>query len=82
MKRIFIIAALVTVLVGCSSHSAAHKALTAAGYSDIRTTGYAGPFACGEDDSFSTGFIATNPKGERVEGVVCSGFLKRGTIRF
>ena len=39
-------------------------------------------FGCSEDDTFSTKFSATNAKGERVGGAVCSGWLKGSTIRF
>ena len=61
----------------------AEQALTAQGFTDIQTTGYAGPFACSKDDFYSTGFIATNPQGQRVKGVACSGFFfKSTTIRW
>lgn len=41
------------------------------------------PFQCGEGDAFSTGFRATNPSGERVEGTVCCGRWRKGcTVRF
>lgn len=32
--------------------------------------------------AFTTGFVATNPQGMRVEGVVCCGWLKSCTVRF
>lgn len=31
---------------------------------------------------FQTGFVAKNPAGKRVEGVVCCGVLKACTVRF
>ncbi len=65
----------------CSSPNDARRALTAAGYTKIDITGYE-VFGCGDDDTFSTGFVATNPAGQEVSGVVCSGWFKRGTIRF
>lgn len=69
------------VLAGCSDSDTAIKALKGAGYTDIRTTGYSW-FACGEGDSFSTGFVAKGPTGVKVEGAVCSGLLfKNSTIR-
>ncbi len=52
------------------------------GFTNIRTTGYKW-FACSEDDWYHTGFIATNPQGMEVGGVVCSGFFfKNSTVRF
>lgn len=69
-------------LGGCTNNSDAYRALDNAGYSDIKTTGYSW-FACGQDDWYSTGFTATNPKGKVVSGTVCSGvFTKGATIRF
>lgn len=78
-KTILIIAVL--LISGCSSSNDAQKALKAAGYTDIQTHGKAF-FACSKDDTFATKFSATNSKGERVSGAVCSGWLKGSTIRF
>ena len=81
MKRIFLIV-LTIVLCSCSSSKDAKKALSAMGFTNIRTTGYKW-FACSEDDWYHTGFIATNPQGMEVGGVVCSGFFfKNSTVRF
>ena len=83
MKKLALIAILALPLTACSNASDATKALTAQGFTDIQTTGYAGPFACSKDDFYSTGFIATNPQGQRVKGVACSGFFfKSTTIRW
>jgi hypothetical protein len=68
------------ILCGCTSSTDATKALKGAGYTDINITGYAW-FECGKDDTFATGFTATGPTGEHVEGAVCSGFFKGSTIR-
>lgn len=68
-------------LAGCTNAPSATRTLEKAGYTDVETTGYK-VFGCGDDDDFHTGFRATNPRGERVEGVVCGGFLKGDTIRF
>lgn len=83
MKYIcFFVLALVIACAGCSNASDARRALTAAGFTDIETHGYAF-FACGEDDTFATKFTATNPRGDRVEGAVCSSLLfKDATIRY
>ena len=81
MKK-FIAAVAMLVLAGCSNSNDAMRALTNAGYTDISTHGWA-PLQCGRDDTFSTKFTATNPAGNRVSGVVCSGLLfKNATIRF
>mgnify|MGYP000977450805 CR=1 FL=1 len=77
-KTLYIIALL--ALSACSSSDQATRALQAAGYKDINITGYSF-FGCDEKDSFHTGFEATGPNGQRVDGVVCSGWFKGATIR-
>ncbi len=73
---------LIVFLCSCSNSKDAKKALTAMGFTEIVTTGYKW-FACSEDDWYHTGFIATNPQGMEVNGVVCSGFFfKNSTVRF
>lgn len=69
-------------LAGCTSPESATRTLQQAGFTEIQTTGYAGPFSCGRDDVFSTGFTAMNPQGAKVEGVVCCGWMKLCTVRF
>lgn len=67
---------------GCSNHRDSNRALEAAGYTNITTHGWA-PMSCGQGDTYSTSFTATNPVGRRVKGVVCCGFaFKNCTIRF
>ena len=68
------------LLLACTAPGASTRALTDAGYTDIVVTGWS-PFSCGSDDTFSTGFEATNPRGEPVEGVVCCGWVKACTVR-
>lgn len=52
------------------------------GYKNIQTHGF-DLFACSEDDFYSTKFTATNPAGQQVSGVVCSGLIFKGaTVRF
>lgn len=47
------------------------------------TIGEWAPMACGEGDTVSREFTATNPTGKRVQGVVCCGlFLKSCTVRW
>ena len=66
---------------GCTAPDTAYRTLESSGYTDIQLTGYK-PFSCSKDDTFSTGFVAKNPRGQVVEGTVCSGWLKNGTVRF
>ena len=84
MRKIFFFAlgffATQLFCVACSSENDAVKALTAAGYTNIQTTGHAF-FACGKDDTFSTGFTAIGPTGVPVKGAVCSSWFKGSTIR-
>lgn len=68
------------MLSACSDSDGAQKALSAAGYTDIKTHGYS-VFGCGRDDDYSTTFTAKGPTGIEVSGVVCSGFFKGSTIR-
>ncbi len=68
-------------LLACSDDASARRTLEASGFSNIETTGFS--FGCGESDALSTGFVATNHQGQRVEGVVCCGVVfKCCTVRF
>jgi hypothetical protein len=68
------------LLSGCTSEPEAERALSGAGYNNITMTGYRF-FLCDERDSWSTGFKATGPSGQRVTGAVCSGVMKGATVR-
>jgi hypothetical protein len=81
MKSLFAIITVLVLCVSCSDESRSREVLQRAGYKDIQITGYT-PFYCGEDDHFSTGFKANNPRGQEVSGVVCCGVIKGCTIRF
>lgn len=82
MHKIIISTFIAALLMGCSNSNDANKALTAMGFTDIRTTGYKW-FACSDDDWYHTGFTAKNPQGLQVSGTVCSGFFfKNSTVRF
>lgn len=73
---------LVLLTVACTDEENSVRALKAHGFVNIRTIGYTW-FECGKDDTFHTGFEATNANGQRVKGTVCCGFLGKGcTIRF
>lgn len=80
MKKI-ILAAIALILVSCTDESGARQALQAQGFNNITFTGY-NVFGCGQDDTFHTGFTATNANGMVVSGTVCSGVLKGATVRF
>lgn len=68
-------------LFGCTDSDNAYKVLHSQGYTNIEITGYCF-FGCGKDDTKSTGFVATAPNGDIVEGVVCQGlFTKGATVR-
>ena len=74
--------ALTPALVGCTDETSARRALEAEGFTDIVTGDYA-PFACADGDDFATRFTATNARGQRVSGVVCSTwFGKNATVRW
>jgi len=79
MKKVFTLIALVAA--ACSNEPSSRRALTAYGFTDIQLTGYQ-LFGCSEDDIYHTGFVARNPQGNIVEGVVCCGALKNCTVRF
>lgn len=80
IKTLIAALAVAAALTACSSRSEAERAVTALGFTDVKTTGYR-LFGCSEDDNFHTGFEATDKNGKRVTGVVCSGFLKGATVR-
>lgn len=78
------IATLFTILsaLACTDASNTIRTLQSSGFRDITVTGYSW-FECGKDDTFHTGFTATNPLGQRVSGTVCCGFIGKGcTVRF
>lgn len=67
--------------VACTSEARAREVLDEQGFTDVEMTGYVWA-ACSDDDVTHTGFRATNPKGRKVEGVVCCGWLKSCTVRW
>lgn len=70
------------LIIGCTNQEDAKKALSSMGFTDIETHGYSW-FSCSKDDWYHTKFTAYNPKGQFVDGVVCSGlFFKNSTVRF
>lgn len=80
MKHLALLALL--FLASCTSEDDTIRTLRAAGYTQIRTNGY-GWFACAEEDTYATKFIAKNPAGQTASGVVCCGLvMKNCTVRF
>jgi hypothetical protein len=70
-------------LAACSDPNETRQAVEAMGMKDVQPEGYAW-FGCGRDDDQRTRFTATNPNGQRVEGVACSNwspFGKATTVR-
>lgn len=80
MKKIWLLITAMA-LTACTDPAEAQRATAAMGLKDIQITGYRW-WGCGKDDSFHTGFTATNASGQTVSGVVCSDLLKGATVRF
>ena len=79
MKKLLIICLL--LLSACTDEPTATRILAQEGYKQIRFTGY-NWFACGREDFYATGFIASK-NGNTIKGTVCSGLLfKNATIRY
>ena len=79
MKKLLILCLL--FLSACTDQPTATRILAQEGYDHIHFTGY-NWFACGREDFYSTGFIASK-NGKTIKGTVCSGLLFRNaTIRY
>lgn len=65
----------------CTQEEKTTRLLEQQGYTNITITGWR-PSMAGKDESFSTGFEATSPNGQRVSGAVTGALLKGSTIRF
>ncbi|PZR92042.1 MAG: hypothetical protein DI537_14550 [Stutzerimonas stutzeri] len=83
MKKItFLALAGSLLLAGCGvDPNQAHRALSAQGLRDVRLGGYS-LFGCDKHDTFRSNFSATGANGQRITGVVCSGWLKGATVRY
>lgn len=86
MKKIIALLTIVIIILSssCSSNNDFKKGkrqLENQGYTNIKNTGYSF-FCCSEEDTFSTGFTATDKSGRKISGCFCSGWLKGVTIRF
>ena len=78
MKK-FLLIPVALMLASCTDSGATIRAAQEMGFTDVKVTGYR-YFGCGEGYTFSTGFEATNPKGQRISGYNCSGFLRGSNI--
>lgn len=94
MNKMILLFLAVVCFAGCNTNdsnvqvvnnnsSKERSVLENSGYKDIKL-GVTSPIFldCGEDDTFSTSFTATNPSGQQVSGSVCCGWIKKCTIRF
>jgi hypothetical protein len=72
MKAVLAAALLSLILASCTDEEATVETLEAAGFTDIQTKGYSWT-GCSEEDGYATKFVAKNPLGNTVKGVVCCG---------
>ena len=79
-RRIILAAFACLSTAACTDAAGTIHTVERQGFTRVSITGYRF-FGCGEDDVFRTGFEAMAPNGERVTGVVCSGWLKGYTLR-
>ena len=80
MVRLLCFLIVLSTCVGCTDQNHARTVLKKAGYSEIKTGGYA-VFSCSEDDAYATSFTAKGPTGYPVTGAVCCGWFKNCTVR-
>jgi hypothetical protein len=65
----------------CTDPIGAKRVLREQGFREIHISGYRGD-ACDEDDDYRTGFLAINPNGLPMSGVVCRKWEDRvGKVR-
>lgn len=81
IKKILVLLGVVLSVSSCTQEDDALRILRSQGFHNIQITGFRF-FGCDEKDTFHTGFVATSQSGQRLSGVVCSGFLKGSTVRF
>lgn len=82
MYKYIALASLAVLATACTEPEKAKRVLEDAGYTDVKTGGYA-MWACSEKDHFKTSFTAiSHAIGRPVKGAVCSGLMfKNTTIR-
>lgn len=79
-RLIIVLAVIICMVSACTDSQKATSVLKKQGYTNIKITGYKF-LACGKGDIYHTGFAATAPNGELLEGVVCAGLFKSSTVR-
>lgn len=67
--------------VGATTPEETTTTLQKSGFTDVQTKDV-DAFLCSEGDKPGRKFVATNPQGQRVSGVVCCGLWKACTVRF
>lgn len=83
MKKFILILSLGLVLglfTGCTDKETTKLVLDRKGYTNITFTGYDW-FGCSKGDLFRTQFKATDPNGNNIKGVGCSGFFSGTMLR-
>lgn len=84
MRYIALVAAL--ALAGCKMENAekhviygtdSRLAIEAFGFTDVVLTGPSF-YGCGNDYTIATEFMATGPRGHKIEGVVCGALIMKG----
>lgn len=85
MKKFLLPLVFIMILMSsCSSNTDfknGKRQLENQGYTNVKNTGYSF-FCCSDEDTFATGFSATDKNGRKVYGCFCSGYFKGVTIRF
>jgi len=76
-----LIALVVLGAVSCTPAKWAVDAANDAGLDAVLTDGVA-PLSCGSDDLMGRRITATNPRGQRIDAVVCCGIFKSCTVRY
>lgn len=66
--------------MSCTDNRRSKRILEDLGMTNVKITGHRF-FTCGEDDTYSTGFIAYK-KNKKVSGTVCCGIMKGCTVRY
>lgn len=66
---------------GTTSAEDAKATLLKSGFTSVQTGGVS-YFECSDSDLPGREFVATNPAGQSVRGVVCCGLFKACTVRF
>lgn len=81
MHKFLIITAAALTLSACGVNpEQGRRVLESQGYTNVVIGGWT-MFGCANSDDFKSSFTATGSNGQKVEGVLCSGWLKGITVR-